>query len=66
MPIVDEVVGVVDSHIVLTFMDEYFSYNQIFVAKEDIHITTFIFPKALGIYEWVIITFILEKFGATY
>lgn len=35
----------------LSMLDEYFGYNQIFIADEDVPKTTFRCPKALGTYE---------------
>jgi len=47
-------------------MDGIARYNQIFMAEEDIHKTAFRCPGALGLYEWVIVTFGLKNAGATY
>jgi hypothetical protein len=47
-------------------MDGNAGYNQIFMAKEDIHKTAFRCPGALGLYEWVVMTFGLKNAGATY
>lgn len=66
MPVADILVGVLASHIVLTFMDRYSGYNQIFVAKQDPHKTTFRCPRALWIYEWIFMPFGLQYAGATY
>ena len=51
---------------VISFMDGNAGYNQIFMAKEDIHKTAFRCPGALELYEWVVITFGLKNVGATY
>nr|ABA93577.1 retrotransposon protein, putative, unclassified [Oryza sativa Japonica Group] len=44
----------------------FISYNQIFMAEEDIHKTTFRCPSAIGLFEWVVMTFGLKSAGATY
>jgi hypothetical protein len=48
------------------FMDGNASYNQIFMAPEDIHKTTFRVPGAVGLFEYVVMTFGLKNAGATY
>jgi hypothetical protein len=47
-------------------MDGNAGYNQIFMAEEYIHKTAFRCPSALGLYEWVVMTFGLKNVGATY
>ncbi len=41
-------------------------YNQIFMAEEDIHKTAFRCPGAIGLFEWVVMTFDLKSAVATY
>ncbi len=36
------------------------------MAEEDIHKTAFRCPSAIGLYEWVVMTFGLKSAGATY
>jgi hypothetical protein len=50
----------------LSFMDGNAGYNQIFVAPEDIHKTAFRVPGAVGLFEYVVMTFGLKNAGATY
>ena len=47
-------------------MDGNAGYNQIFMAEEDIHKIAFRCPGAIGLFEWVVITFGLKSAGATY
>ena len=47
-------------------MDGYFGYNQIFIAKEDIHKTTFRCPGYIRLFEWVVMAFGMKNAGATY
>jgi len=66
MPVADMLVDAAVGHKVIIFMDGNVRYNQIFVAEEDIPKTTFSCPGALGLYEWVVMTFGLKNAGATY
>ena len=66
MPITNMLIDTTSSHGILTFMDGYSGYNQIFVAEFDIHRTTFKWPDALVIYKWIVIPFNLKNIGATY
>ena len=53
-------------HKVISFMDGNAGYNQIFMAEEDIVKTAFRCPGAIGLFEWVVMTFSLKNAGATY
>ena len=66
MPIVDMLIDVASNHGILTFMDGYSSYNQIFIAEADVYKTAFRCPRALGVFEWVVMPFGLKNVGATY
>ena len=46
----------------LSFMDG----NQIFMALEDVHKTAFRVPGAVGLFEYVVMTFGLKNARATY
>ena len=47
-------------------MDGNAGYNQIFMAEEDVPKTALRCPRALGLYEWVVMTFGLKNASATY
>ena len=47
-------------------MDGNAGYNQIFMAEEDIAKTAFRCPGAIGLFEWVVMTFGLKNAGVTY
>ena len=47
-------------------MDGNAGYNQFFMAEEDVPKTAFRCPGAIGLYEWVVMTFGLKNAGATY
>ena len=66
MPVADMLVDATAGHKVISFMDGNAGYNQIFMAEEDIHKTAFRCLGALGLYEWVVMTFGLKNAGATY
>jgi hypothetical protein len=51
---------------ILSFMYGNAGYNQIFMAPEDIHKTAFRVPGAMGLFEYVVMTFGLKNVGATY
>ena len=66
MPIADMLVDAVAGHRVISFMDGNTGYNQIFMAKEDIAKTAFRCPGAIGLFEWVVMTFGLKNASVTY
>ena len=66
MPIADMLVDAVARHEVISFLDGNVGYNQIFMAEEDIAETAFRCPSAIGLFEWVVMTFGLKNAGATY
>ncbi|KAM1999678.1 hypothetical protein ACFX16_007079 [Malus domestica] len=66
MPISDLLIDAAAHHEILSFMDGHAGYNQIFMTKADVHKTAFRCPRALGIYEWVVMPFGLKNVGATY
>ena len=64
--IADMLVDAATGHKVIGFMDGNAGYNQIFMAEEDIAKTAFRCPGAIGLFEWVVMTFDLKNAGATY
>jgi hypothetical protein len=66
MPIVETLINTAIGNKILSFMDGNASYNQIFMAPEDIHKTAFRVPGAVGLFEYVVMTFGLKNAGATY
>ena len=51
MPIADMLVDVAANNGILSFMDGYSGYNQIYLAEEDVHKTAFRYSIAIGIFE---------------
>jgi hypothetical protein len=51
---------------VISFLDGNASYNQIFIAKEDVSKTAFHCPGFIGLFEWVVMTFGLKNANAMY
>lgn len=41
-------------------------YNQIYIAEEEVHKTSFKWPKSIGTFEWVVMPFDLKNTGAKY
>jgi hypothetical protein len=66
MPVADALVNAAAGHKVISCMDGNARYNQIFMAIEDIAKTTFKCPDHVGLYEWIVMTFVLKNTGATY
>ena len=66
MPMADMLVDVTTNNGILAFMDGYSGYNQIYLAKEDIHKIPFRCPGSVRIFEWVVMPFGLKNAGATY
>jgi hypothetical protein len=66
MPIAEMLINTTAGNKILSFMDGNADYNQIFMAPEDIHKTTFRVPGAMGLFEYVVMTFGLKNAGATY
>jgi hypothetical protein len=66
MPIAETLINTTAGNKILSFMDGNAGYNQIFMAPEDIHKTTFRVPGAMGLFEYVVMTFGLKNAGATY
>jgi hypothetical protein len=66
MPIAETLINTVVGNKILSFMDGNAGYNQIFMALEDIHKTTFRVPGAVGLFEYVVMIFGLKNAGATY
>jgi hypothetical protein len=66
MLVAEMLINVAGGHKMLSFMDGNAGYNQIFMALEDIHKTAFRVPGAVGLFEYVVMTFGLKNAGATY
>jgi hypothetical protein len=66
MPIAETLINKTAGNKILSFMDGNAGYNQIFMAPEDIHKTTFRVPGAMGLFKYVVMTFGLKNAGATY
>ena len=61
MPIANMLVDAAVVHKVISFMDGNVGYNQIFIAEEDITKIAFRCPSAIGLFEWVVMTFGLKN-----
>jgi hypothetical protein len=66
MLIAEMLINAAASNKILSFMDGNAGYNQIFMAPEDIHKTAFRVPGAVGLFEYVVMTFGLKNARATY
>ena len=66
LPRIDTLVDAAAGHKMMSFMDGNAGYNQIFMAPEDVHKTTFRVPGAVGLFEYLVMTFGLKNAGATY
>jgi hypothetical protein len=66
MPVEDTLINSASGNKMISFLDRNARYNQIFMDKEDVHKTSFQFPRFIGLLEWVMMTFRLRNTGATY
>ena len=66
MPIAYILVDVASNYGILTLMGEYLCYNKNFLANQDTQKTTLQCPRALRIYEWIVMQFGLKNVSATY
>jgi hypothetical protein len=66
MSVARVLVNSASGHKIISFLDGNASYNQIFMAKEDVHNTAFRCLGFIGLLEWVVMTFGLKNTGATY
>jgi hypothetical protein len=66
MPIADVLVNNASGHKVISFLDGNAGYNQIFMAKEDMHKTAFRCSRFVGLFKWIMMTFGMKNAGATY
>jgi hypothetical protein len=66
VPVAEMLINAAASNKILSFMDGNASYNQIFMALKDSHKTTFKVPSAVGLFEYVVMTFGLKNAGAMY
>jgi hypothetical protein len=66
MHIVETLINAAAGHKILSFMVGNASYNQIFMAPEDINKTAFRVPGVVGLFEYVVMTFGSKNASATY
>jgi hypothetical protein len=66
MPIAGMLINNASEHRVISFLDGNASYNQIFMAEEDMSKTPFYCPGFIGLFEWVVMTFGFKNTGVTY
>lgn len=66
MPIADMLIDAASKNELLSFLDGFSGYNQIFIAPEDVSKTAFRCPGSIGTFEWLVMPFGLKNAGATY
>jgi hypothetical protein len=66
MHVAETLITAAAGHKILSFMDGNAGYNQIFIAPEDITKTAFRVLGAVGLFEYVVMTFGLKNAGTTY
>nr|KYP57391.1 Retrotransposable element Tf2 [Cajanus cajan] len=66
MPVAETMIDAIAGNEMMTLLDGYSSYNQIYIATNDASKIAFRCPRALGTYEWVVMQFGLKNAGATY
>jgi hypothetical protein len=66
MPVAKLLIDSASGNKMISFLDGNASYNQIFMAKEDMSKTALWSPGFVGLFEWVVMTFGLKNAGAMY
>jgi hypothetical protein len=66
MPVAETLINAAAGNKILSFMDDNTGYNQIFMAPKDIHKTAFRVLGAVGLLEYMVMTFGLKNAGAMY
>ena len=66
MPVAETLINTAAGHKMMSFMDGNAGYIQIFMAPEDVNKTAFRVPGAIGLFEYLVMTFGLKNAGATY
>ena len=61
MPMANLLVDRVAGYQILSMMDGHSSYNQIFIAEEDMHKTAFRCPGSIETFEWIVMPFGFKK-----
>jgi hypothetical protein len=61
LPVADMLINNASGHWVINFLDGNAGYNQIFLAEEDMSKMAFHCPSFIGLFEWVIMTFVLKN-----
>jgi hypothetical protein len=66
MPVAKMLINNTSGNKVISFLDRNAEYNQIFMAREDVHKTAFQCSGFIGLFEWIMMTFGLKNVGAMY
>ena len=66
LSIVNMLVDSAANNELLSFMDGFFSYNQILIAVKDIPKNAFRCPGSIGTFEWLVMPFGLKNVGEPY
>jgi hypothetical protein len=66
MPVAEMLINAAAGNKILSFMDGNDGYNQIFMVPKDIHKTAFRVPCAVGLFEYMVMTFGLKNAGVMY
>jgi hypothetical protein len=66
MPIAGVLIDNASGNKMIGFMDGNAGYNHIFMAEGDVCKTAFCCPGFVGLFEWIVMSFVLKNAGATY
>ena len=66
MRVVDLLVDRFVGHSIMSIRDGHSRYNQICIAKSDVHKTAFRCPSSIGTFEWIKMPFGLKDASVTY
>ena len=66
MLVADLLIDAASRYEYISYMDGYAGYHQLRIAQEDCNKIVFRCPKSLGLFEYVVMPFVLKNAGATY
>jgi hypothetical protein len=63
LPVAEMLINIASGNKVINFLDGDTGYNQMFMAREDVHKIAFQCPGFVRLFEWIVMTFGLKECG---